>query len=230
MHIGEIIPFGECGFLARIAGARDSASSAARANAIAARLLADQRWRDVTPGLDSIAARYDPLRFAPQSAHAAFTKAVTAGPFTLTKTPRIKIELPVFYGPKAGPDFQSVCELTGLSPEALIERHVAGRYRVLIMGFAPGFAYMGPLEGSLQTPRLETPRQTAPAGSVGLAGPYTGVYSLKSPGGWRLIGRTPLPLFRPENASPFFFSAGAHVRFRPITEDEFNKIAQGQPQ
>ncbi len=226
MRIGEIISFGECGFLVNIVGSQDPIKTAAYVNSIAAELLTEGCWRDVTPGLDSIAARYDPVCFDHQTAHALFKKTVTGFRFRPVKSPPIKLELPVLYGSKVGPDFESVCKLTGLSSEELIELHTGQSYRVLIMGFAPGFAYMGTLDERLHTRRLDTPRQSAPAGSVGIAGAYTGIYSLRSPGGWRLIGRTPRRLFRPKDHSPFLFRSDTEVRFRPITENEYDEISR----
>lgn len=125
-------------------------------------------------------------------------------------------EIPVHYG---GPDLERVARQANLSPEAVIERHHQGRYRVLCLGFAPGFPYLGGLDAALATPRLASPRPRVPAGSVAIGGDHAGIYSIPSPGGWNLIGRTSLRLFDPHGAdleSRFRLRAGDRVRFVPV--------------
>jgi KipI family sensor histidine kinase inhibitor len=133
-----------------------------------------------------------------------------------TTEPERCVEIPVHYG---GPDLERVARQAGLSPEAVIERHHQGRYRVLCLGFAPGFPYLGGLDATLATPRLATPRPRVPAGSVAIGGDHTGVYSIPSPGGWNLIGQTSTRLFDPQAAdweTMFRLRAGDRVRFVPI--------------
>jgi KipI family sensor histidine kinase inhibitor len=128
------------------------------------------------------------------------------------------VEIPVHYG---GPDLERVARHTGLSPEAVIERHHQGHYRVLCLGFAPGFPYLGGLDAALATPRLAAPRPRVPAGSVAIGGDHTGIYSIPSPGGWNLIGRTSLRLFDPHAAdleNQFRLRAGDRVSFVPVDE------------
>ena len=117
------------------------------------------------------------------------------------------------YGGEAGPDLAFVASHTGLSADEVIRRHTAPRYTVYFIGFTPGFPYLGGMDVRLTTPRLETPRARVPAGSVGIAGPQTGVYPLESPGGWRIIGRTQLPLFDLAAQPPSLLSPGDEVRF-----------------
>lgn len=123
------------------------------------------------------------------------------------------VEIPVLYGGEAGPDLGYVSEKTGLSPEEVVRLHTAATYVVYMIGFLPGFPYMGGLDPRLATPRLATPRLKIPAGSVGIGGEQTGIYSVESPGGWAVIGRTPLVLFDPMREEPCLLLAGDRVRF-----------------
>ena len=135
-----------------------------------------------------------------------------------TQEPERCVEIPVHYG---GPDLERVAHHAGLSPEAVIERHHQGRYRVLCLGFAPGFPYLGGLDAALATPRLASPRPRVPAGSVAIGGDHTGIYSIPSPGGWNLIGQTSTALFDPHTADlekMFRLRAGDRVSFVPIDE------------
>jgi inhibitor of KinA len=131
------------------------------------------------------------------------------------------VKIPVCYGGDFGPDLKSVAELHGLTPERVIELHAEATYIVYFLGFAPGFAYLGELAGDLITPRLASPRKCVPPGSVGIAGRQTGVYPFSTPGGWRLLGRTPLAMFRPDRAEMSLLSMGDRVQFVPITLEKF---------
>jgi KipI family sensor histidine kinase inhibitor len=131
------------------------------------------------------------------------------------------IEIPVTYGGVFGEDLASSAAELGLSPETLIERHSAAIYTVAMIGFAPGFPYLLGLDPALALPRLATPRTRVPAGSVAIGGAQTGLYPRESPGGWRLIGRTPLRVFDPLRASPSLLSPGDRVRFVAIDADTF---------
>lgn len=131
------------------------------------------------------------------------------------------VEIPVCYGGELGPDLEAVARRHGLAPEEVARIHAAGDYRVFMIGFAPGFAYLGGLDPRIATPRRATPRTRVPASSVGIGGAQTGVYPIDSPGGWQLIGRTPLRLFTPEAEAPTLLRAGDRVRFRAISAEEF---------
>jgi inhibitor of KinA len=131
------------------------------------------------------------------------------------------VELPVLYGGEFGPDLAFIARRNGLSTEDVIAIHSSSSYLVYMLGFTPGFPYLGGMSSRLATPRLSTPRGKVPAGSVGIAGSQTGVYPVESPGGWRLIGRTPLRLFDLEAAPPFLLAPGDVVRFRPVDEEEY---------
>jgi inhibitor of KinA len=132
-----------------------------------------------------------------------------------------EISVPVCYESPHAPDLATAAELKGLSTEAFIRIHSSVSYRVYMLGFLPGFAYMGEVDESIVLPRKDTPRTVVPKGSVGIAGKQTGIYPTGSPGGWQLIGRTPIRLFDPEAANPAFFQPGDIVRFYSITADEF---------
>ena len=136
------------------------------------------------------------------------------------------VEIPVYYGDTAGPDLEYVASQHGLRPEEVIEIHTEGRYLVYMIGFAPGFPYLGGLSEKIATPRRSSPRLVIPAGSVGIAGQQTGVYPIETPGGWQLIGRTPLALFRPDQAAPTLLQAGNIIRFRSITRREYTELAK----
>jgi inhibitor of KinA len=134
------------------------------------------------------------------------------------------VVIPVLYGGPWGPDLPEVARLNGLNEQEVIQIHAEPLYFVCMMGFVPGFAYLSGMSDRIATPRLATPRGQVPAGSVGIAGEQTGIYPLTTPGGWRIIGRTPIPLFRPENDPPTLLRAGDRIRFRPVAEREYQEI------
>ncbi len=143
-------------------------------------------------------------------------------------TPARVVELPVVYGGAYGPDLQEVALHTGLREEEIIDMHSAGEYLVHMVGFAPGFPYLGGMDNRLATPRKATPSARIPAGSVGIAGAQTGVYPISTPGGWQLIGRTPVALFNAARQVPSLLQAGDKVRFVPISEKEYEERKEGQ--
>lgn len=134
------------------------------------------------------------------------------------------IELPVLYGGEEGPDLDEVAKYNHISSQEVIRLHTEGYYLVYMLGFVPGFPYLGGMNEKIATPRLETPRTIIPSGSVGIAGKQTGVYPLSTPGGWRLIGRTPVRLYAPERKEPILLRAGDTVRFRPVSCEEYQEI------
>ena len=134
------------------------------------------------------------------------------------------VVIPVLYGGEFGPDLEFVARHNNLTTEEVIAIHTAVSYRIFMMGFTPGFPYLGGMSERIAAPRLSTPRKEIPAGSVGIAGMQTGLYPQKSPGGWQLIGRTPLKVFDPESAEPFLYQAGDLLRFNAISEVEYARI------
>lgn len=137
----------------------------------------------------------------------------------------ITVTVPVCYGGAYGPDLAEVASLHQLSVDAVISLHSNAVYKVYVIGFLPGFAYLGGLDERLATPRKATPRKIVAAGSVGLAGLQTGIYPIQSPGGWQIIGRTPLCLFDIRNSPPALLKAGDNIIFKPISENEFKTLA-----
>ena len=140
--------------------------------------------------------------------------------------PKRVIEIPVCYGGSFGPDIEAVAKHAGLSVEEVVALHAGRDYLIDMLGFLPGFAYLGGLDKRLHTPRLATPRTTIEAGSVGIGGAQTGIYPLASPGGWQLIGRTPLRPYDPGRKEPILYHAGDYLRFVPITEAEYHAVEQ----
>ncbi len=138
--------------------------------------------------------------------------------------PERKLKIPVCYHPSYGLDLKEVAKLTGLDVESIIDLHTSHTFRVFMLGFLPGFAYMGPLPEKLQCARKSTPREKVPPGSVGLAGNQTGIYPDEAPGGWRIIGKSPLPIFSTQGHEPFLFQAGDLVRFEAIEDARFQEI------
>lgn len=135
-----------------------------------------------------------------------------------------EVEIPTCYGGEYGPDLNEVAGLHGISPDQVVEVHSAVAYTVYFLGFVPGFAYLGKLPELLRTPRFASPRSTTPPGSVGIADNQTGVYPFSTPGGWRLIGRTPLVMFRPERENMSLLNIGDTVRFVPISAAQFSAL------
>ncbi len=175
---------------------------------------------EVVPAYSSLAVIYDPTLVGFEEVK----RAVEGIRVTSERFEGRLIEIPVVYGSSYGPDIEFVANYNGLSVDDIIEIHSKPVYRVYFLGFLPGFAYLGGMDERIATPRLEKPRLKVPAGSVGIAGKQTGIYPLESPGGWRLIGRTPLRLFNPAKEPPTLLQPGDRVKFVPIEESEFREI------
>lgn len=137
------------------------------------------------------------------------------------------VEIPVCYGEEFGPDIEFVARSHDLTVQEVIRIHSELTYQIYMVGFTPGFPFLGGLPEQLHTPRLETPRALVPAGSVGIANDQTGIYPVDSPGGWQLIGRTPLKLFDLERTNPFLLKAGDRLKFKPISPDEYSRLVGG---
>ena len=136
------------------------------------------------------------------------------------------VEVPVLYGGNYGKDIQRVVQFSKLSESEIIQRHQAGNYLVYFLGFTPGFPYLGGMDQDLTTPRIQTPRKRVPQGSVAIAGGQTGIYPFPSPGGWNLIGRTPLKIFNISNPQNSLIQMGNKVQFKSIGEDEYERLKE----
>jgi KipI family sensor histidine kinase inhibitor len=178
--------------------------------------------RDVVPAFHSLAVYFDPLRADAERLRVSIEAAASASR-DVDVTPSTLREVPVWYGGEHGPDLDGIAQSTGLSRDEVIAIHTAPTYCVFMIGFTPGFAYLGPVDPRIATPRLATPRVRVPAGSVGIAGQQTGIYPSETPGGWRLIGRTPFRPFQPLRQEPFLLKPGDAVRFVPIDAREYRR-------
>lgn len=186
------------------------------------RIIARERPHGVVetvPAYASLLVVFDPLQASPEALKRLIVGLCDfedAGP----TEDRTVVEIPVVYGGEAGPDLDAVAGHHGLSREDVIGLHTGTVYRVYMIGFTPGFPYMGELPEALDTPRRDTPRTHIPKGSVAIAQRQTGIYPAVSPGGWQIIGRTPVALFDPRKETPSFLTMGDAVRFIPITAEE----------
>ncbi len=194
--------------------------SPAEAQALAAQLREEGGWLEVVPGIASVVVRFDAAAMDGSDAQAKIEAVLAAGVRAFERSDDL-FEIPVVYGGDFGPDVDELCERLGLSAKELVDLHTRGEYRVDMLGFTPGFAFVGGLDDALRVPRRREPRQRVPAGSIGIADSRTGIYAMASPGGWSLIGRTPRRLFDPDADEPFVLKPGMRVRFRAIRADEF---------
>lgn len=140
------------------------------------------------------------------------------------------VEIPVCYGGEFGPDIDTVAKTNQLTVSEVIELHCEPEYLIYMVGFTPGFPFLGGLSEKLHTPRLETPRTLVPEGSVGIANNQTGIYPIASPGGWQLIGRTPVKLFAPRRKNPFLYQAGDRIKFKPVSAEEYARLVEKEAQ
>lgn len=184
--------------------------------AVSVRAMRIDGVRDVVPTFRSVAVHFDPLRTDLDRLIDAMTRAASERPADASSGRTI--EVPVQYGGEAGPDLAAVAELTGLGPEEVIACHTGQAYRVFMMGFMPGFAYLGPLDPRIAVPRRSTPRVRVPARSVGLADRQTGIYPRESPGGWQVIGRAGIEVFDTSRSVPALFAPGDQVRFVSVPD------------
>ena len=207
-----------------VVGGDVSPSTSARVHALrrAMEALSPAWLVETVPGYCTLGLIVQPLQASPEEVEEVVSRAVrnvTAAPSVQLRT----VTIPVCYGGVYGPDMEVVCQRSGLSEQMVVQRHAAAGYQCSMLGFLPGFPYLMGLDLQLATPRLATPRNTVPAGSVGIAGVQTGVYPVSSPGGWNIIGRTPLTLFDPSRKQPSLVQAGDVVSFSPISLEEFEE-------
>jgi inhibitor of KinA len=184
----------------------------------ALRLRLDATVRDVVIGYTSVTVYFDPLRLDATWLASEIESAISEVDERLRQDAEqaaegAVVEVPVCYGGDFGPDLADVARFAGCSEEEVVERHTGREYRVYLVGFVPGFAYMAEVDPSIAAPRRATPRTAVPAGSVAIAGGQTGIYPMVTPGGWNIIGRTPLSPYDTGRRQPFLFRAGDRVRF-----------------
>jgi inhibitor of KinA len=178
--------------------------------------------RDIVPTYRSVAVYFDPLRTDYDALIACLERqaASFAPALHVERTP---VRIPVCYGGDLGPDLIGVASFAHVAESEVVRLHTNVVYRVFMLGFVPGFAYLGVVDDRIAMPRRATPRVRVPAGSVGIAGGQTGVYSAETPGGWQLIGRTPVKPFDAERADPFLMKAGDAVQFYSIDREEYDQ-------
>lgn len=203
----HLYPLGDTALLAELGSRLDTALNT-RAIALAAALKKRRDVRQAIAGHTGVTVQFDPELITHEALGAAIRRLATKRP-PMEEPGRLH-RIPVVYD---GPDLDDVAAHLRLTPERVIDLHVSPIYRAFMVGFVPGWAYLGPLPDELMTPRRAVPRTSVPAGSVAIAGRQTGIYPLDSPGGWNLIGRTPVKLFFPDSDPPSLFRAGDRVKF-----------------
>jgi inhibitor of KinA len=229
----ELSPLGDRALLIRVGTTIDAATHR-RVRAVCARLDAHSvpGMIELVPAFTSVAVHYDPARVqedsrtAGEAPYARFAASIAAqlGEAGDEALPSARtVEIPVCYGGAFGPDLDEVARTHSLAADDVVRLHSEATYSVYMLGFAPGFAYLGGLPPEIATPRRDQPRTAVPAGSVGIGGSQTGIYPLASPGGWQIIGRTPLRLFDAIRTPPTLLAVGDAVRFRVIAPAEFHE-------
>ena len=216
-----IRPYGDQALLVEFAPQIDPATNAAVvALARAVEAAAVPGLSGCVPAYCSLTVGYDPAVLTYAAAEALVRQLHDVAP-AATSQPGRRLRVPVCYEAGFAPDLADVAAHAGLSTAEVVRLHTETEFRVYMLGFLPGFAYLGRLPEALRCPRKATPRLRVPAQAVGLAGLQTGIYPVEAPGGWQLIGRTPLPVFEPNRPEPFLFRAGDQVQFYAISAAEF---------
>ena len=222
----RIVPAGDSALLVEFDARIDpviNARAIALAEAIHAASIAG--IRDVVPTYHSTAVFFDPLRTNYGALIDRLEREARRAVGALTEPPA-PIRIPVCYGGDLGPDLSGVASFAKMSEEDVAAVHSSACYRVFMLGFVPGFAYMGRVDARIAAPRHPTPRVRVPQGSVGIAGAQTGIYPAETPGGWQLVGRTPVKPFDASRREPFLFKAGDAVQFVPIDHVEYDRLLQ----
>jgi inhibitor of KinA len=237
----EIVPLGDSALIVRVRERFEDAPEQTLDTVLRAfqqlRTAAIPGVIEVTPAYTSVAVFFDPITVAKATETsdevfdglATRIRAAVAGvadPGRTTRSQSQIVEIPVCYDPEFALDIDDVAHRANISPSEVIRLHSAAEYRVACIGFVPGFPFLTGLPKKLATPRRDVPRKEIPPGSVGIGGAQTGIYPLRSPGGWNLIGRTPLRLFDPERNPPVLLRAGDCVHFRVIMREEFEALTQ----
>jgi inhibitor of KinA len=227
----RLFPLGDRALVVEFGDAIDPALST-RIAALARRLRADPPpgVHDVVPTYATLALHYDPVALGCDDPYEILAEQVDAwlkAQAVDAQAAGRTLEIPVCYGGEFGADMAELAGRHGLAEQEVARLHCAPEYHVHMLGFVPGFAYLGGLDPKLATPRRDSPRARVPAGSVAIGGGQTGVFPLETPGGWHLIGRTPLRLFTPDTEPPCLLNAGDKVRFVPIDAAAFARLAEG---
>ncbi len=178
---------------------------------------------DVIPAFCSLLVNYDP-RVAGYEKMKKRLESLVRVDIKVGQTKRKIFEIPVLYGGEYGPDLASIADHAGISEDEVVLIHSSKDYLIYMLGFLPGFCYLGGLDERIHTPRLSNPRLRIRAGSVGIGGSQTGIYPLDSPGGWQLMGMTPIKTYDPEREIPILVEAGNYIRFVPIDEEQYKRI------
>ncbi len=218
----EIIPFGDSAFLVKFASKGYSDSVIDHIHSLITTLQSQPFWVEVVAGYDSLLACFRPAEVSPVRAEEVLEKALKSAVTSEIGSGKV-IEIPVCYGGEYGPDIDIIIKNSGLTETEVIKVHSDPTYKVCMMGFVPGFTFLSEAPEILHHNRRATPRAVVPSGSVGIAGWQTGIYGLESPGGWQLIGRTPLSIFDSQRENPFFLKAGDSVKFVPISAKTFTE-------
>ncbi len=191
------------------------------------KLIKEQRIEgivDMIPAFASLLINYNPLVINYDTIRRRLERILRMDTRAEAAAKRV-FEIPVCYGGEFGPDLGDIAENAGLTPEEVVEIHTSRDYLIYMLGFLPGFCYLGGLDERIHTPRLSSPRLRIPAGSVGIGGSQTGIYPMDSPGGWRLMGMTPVKTYDPQRETPILVQAGEYIRFVRIDEAEYRRIA-----
>ena len=228
----DVHPYGDSALLACFPGGMSEATRAI-VSALSLSLARDRLpgLVETVPGYDSLLVAFDPFLTGHADLEAGLRRRLSlleAGPRDPSPDDGAAgtLVLPVCYDAEFAPDMEAVSAATGLSPGEIVRLHSGADYLVWMIGFLPGFPYLGGMPPGLATPRLSSPRPRVPAGSVGIADGQTGVYPLESPGGWNLIGRTPARLFDPGRSRPSLLSAGMRLRFCPVGASEYGELSR----
>lgn len=179
---------------------------------------------DLLPTYKSMIVYYNPLKISFDSLKKIIEEGLDTENVEGNALRKEIVEIPVLYGGEYGLDIENIANHNKISVEEVIKIHTSEEYLIYMLGFTPGFPYLGGMSKKIATPRLETPRVKIPAGSVGIAGEQTGVYPIESPGGWQLIGRSPLEFFSPLKERPFLLKAGDYIKFKSISQEEYDEI------
>jgi KipI family sensor histidine kinase inhibitor len=227
----RITNFGDSALLVEYASDIDAAVNAAVLAASArVRQARVPGVRDIVPAFASFAVHFDPVVTDAGALRDVIDRAAAEPVPDEPGSAQPLFEIPVCYGGRFGPDLLEVAAWAGCTPQEVVGTHAARSYRVFMLGFLPGFPYMAAVDDRIAMPRRDAPRPLVAAGSVGIAGRQTGVYPFDSPGGWRVIGRTPLTLFEPAREPAALLAPGQRVRFRPMSASDFEAAVEaGRP-